>query len=69
MASTNSWHSAWDNAQPSLDSLRDSFGLLSGPSSRVIRVSQLDAESLDTDLVQLLQDPLNKALSTVNVNT
>jgi len=66
MTSTSSWHNAWDNAQPALGSLQNSFTNLSDPGSRVIRVSQLDAESLDTDLVQLLQDPLNKALATVN---
>jgi len=49
-----------------LSSIRDSFSLLSSPDPRIIRVSLLDAESLDNELVQLLQDPLNKALATVN---
>lgn len=68
MALTNSWQHAWDSAQPSLDALWESLGLRTSPNPRVIRVSQLDAESLDTDLVHLLQEPLNKALSTVNVD-
>ncbi|KAJ7682652.1 Pex12 amino terminal region-domain-containing protein [Mycena polygramma] len=34
-----------------------------GPSLRTIRVGQLDAELLDQELVQLLQDPISKALN------
>jgi peroxin-2 len=65
----SSWQDVWENAQPSLDSLKESFSSIYEPKSRVIRVGQLDAESLDSELVQLLQDPINKALATVNVSS
>ena len=62
-----SWQDAWNNSQPSLGAIRDSVSLFPHPKSRILRVSQLDAEALDNELVQLLQDPINKALATVNV--
>ncbi|KAJ7638979.1 peroxisomal biogenesis factor 2 [Roridomyces roridus] len=54
--------SAWERAQTRLAQLR-SLGLGEGPSLRTIRVGQLDAELLDQELVQLLQDPIAKALN------
>jgi peroxin-2 len=64
----SSWQDVWENAQPSLDSLKQSFSSISEAKPRVLRVGQLDAESLDGELVQLLQDPLNRALAVVNVS-
>lgn len=37
------------------------------PTPRITRVGKLDAELLDQELVQVLQDPLAKALSLANV--
>ncbi|KAH7930726.1 hypothetical protein BV22DRAFT_1000178 [Leucogyrophana mollusca] len=54
---------AWDAAQPTLASIRDSLRSQTGPDPRVIRVGQLDSELLDQELVHILQQPLNSALN------
>jgi peroxin-2 len=54
--------SAWDAAQSRLEQIRG-LAWNDGPSSRTIRVGQLDAELLDQELVHLLQDPISKALN------
>ena len=64
---TESWEEIWEKSQSTLETIRDSVSTLSFPTPRVLRVSQLDAESLDSELVQLLQEPITKALSVVNV--
>lgn len=68
--STNSWQELWQeaysSAQPTLYSIRDSLGSTT-PNPRIMRVGQLDAELLDQELVQLLCEPLKKALNLVNV--
>ena len=63
------WHHLWDEAQPRLHSIQQSFTAQSSPNPKVIRVGQIDAELLDQELVQLLQEPLTKALSIVNVRS
>ena len=63
---TESWEEIWEKSQSSLEAIRDSVSALASPTPRVLRVSQLDAESLDAELVQLLQEPITKALSVVN---
>jgi len=65
--STSSWQQAWDKAQPRLSQIRDSLNSNDSPNPRIIRVGQIDSELLDEELVHLLQEPLNKALSLVNV--
>lgn len=57
------WEKAWEEAQPRLQEWNAS----SRSEARVLRVNQLDAELLDEELVQLLQEPLAKAVSLVNV--
>ena len=64
---TESWEEIWERSQSSLEVIRSSVSTLTSPTPRVLRVSQLDAESLDAELVQLLQEPITKALSVVNV--
>jgi len=64
---TESWEEIWEKSQSSLEAIRNSVSTLAFPTPRVLRVSQLDAESLDSELVQLLQEPITKALSVVNV--
>jgi len=64
---TDSWEEVWEKSQSSLEAIRNSVSTLTSPTPRVLRVSQLDAESLDAELVQLLQEPITKALSVVNV--
>ena len=64
---TESWEEIWEKSQSSLEAIRNSVSALTSPAPRVLRVSQLDAESLDTELVQLLREPIANALSVVNV--
>jgi len=64
---TDSWEEIWEKSQSSLEAIRNSVLTLTSPTQRVLRVSQLDAESLDAELVQLLQEPITKAFSVVNV--
>ncbi|KAF9226597.1 hypothetical protein BS17DRAFT_775870 [Gyrodon lividus] len=65
-SSNSVWQQAWDSAQPTLSSIRDSLGSTTSPNSRIVRVGQLDSELLDQELVHLLCEPLQKALSLVN---
>ncbi|KAL5527436.1 hypothetical protein ACEPAG_6227 [Sanghuangporus baumii] len=60
------WQKAWEDAEPQLEEWRRACPS-SSSKPRVLRVNQLDAELLDEELVQLLQEPLAKALSLVNV--
>jgi len=60
------WHRIWEEAQPRLRSIEESLTSQSPTGSRIIRIGQLDAELLDQELVQLLLEPLIKALSFVN---
>ena len=61
------WQQAWEDAQPRLAQLRDFINPYTSPHPSLVRVGQLDAELLDHDLVHVLQDPLNKALTSINV--
>lgn len=60
------WENAWNSAQPHLSSITTAIRAPSTVNPRVIRVGQLDSELLDQQLVQLLQEPINKALSLIN---
>lgn len=66
MASTL-WNDAWERAQPSLGVIRENINARS-PDPRIVRVGQLDSELLDQELVQLLQDPISKALGLISVS-
>ncbi|KAG6833895.1 hypothetical protein H0H87_007906 [Tephrocybe sp. NHM501043] len=68
MSNSSPWEEAWNSAQPRLSAIRDAFNTSTSPDPRVIRVGQLDSELLDQELVQVLQEPLNKALSLVNAS-
>ena len=71
MASSSSsyatWQRVWDESQSRLSVIRQSLNQEEPFSTHVTRVGKLDAELLDQELVQVLQDPLQKALSLVNV--
>jgi peroxin-2 len=70
MASSSSpWEDAWNKAQPRLSSIRDTLNANDSPDPRIIRVGQLDSELLDQELVHLLQEPLDRALSLINVSS
>lgn len=61
------WEDAWNRVQIELTSIHDTLSASNPAYPRVLRVGQLDSELLDQELAQLLQDPLNKALSLINV--
>lgn len=58
---------AWSSAQPQLEEARHITSSERPIPPRIIRVGQLDAELLDKELAQVIQEPINKALSLVNV--
>ena len=60
------WQQAWEDAKPRLNAWSD-LSSSSDIRPRVLRVGQLDAELLDEELVQTLQEPLSKAFASVNV--
>ena len=67
MAYPSQWHQAWTEAQPKIASLAGSVQTMA--QGCTLRVGQLDAELLDEELVQTLQEPLMKAFSLVDVST
>ena len=68
MTQPTSWQQLWDQAQSTLSNAERSLASTASPvASRILRVGQLDAELLDAELVNLLRDPLSKALGLVNV--
>ncbi|KAF8272543.1 Pex12 amino terminal region-domain-containing protein [Lactarius quietus] len=61
-----SWQQLWDRAQPMIGNAEQSLAGTASPAPRILRVGQLDAELLDVEFVNLLRDPLSKALGLVN---
>lgn len=66
MNQLTSWQQLWDRAQPMLGNAEQSLAGTVSPTPRILRVGQLDAELLDVELVNLLRDPLSKAVGLVN---
>jgi peroxin-2 len=60
---------AWEAAKPRLAAITSSLDLSTSAEQRIIRVGQIDAELLDQELAQILQEPIAKALSLVDVRT
>lgn len=58
---------AWQSAQPRLSQIRAALHSTPAANQRIARVGQLDSELLDQELAQLLQEPINKALSLISV--
>lgn len=59
---------AWNAAQERLPGLRAALSALPHPTAATVqRIGQLDAEQLDQDLVQLLKEPITKALGLFHV--
>lgn len=50
-----------------MEEIRQSIVSNVPPMARITRVGKLDAELLDQELVQVLQEPLHKALNLINV--
>ena len=68
MTQPASWQQLWDDAQSTLSNAERSLANTTSPvASGILRVGQLDAELLDVELVNLLREPLSKALGLVNV--
>lgn len=65
--SRSTWQKLWDEAQPTLEDIQQNYAQRVAPAPRIIRVGKLDAELLDQELVQVLQEPLLKALNLINV--
>lgn len=67
MPAQDFWQQAWEEAQPRLDSIRSSLVALPSIRQQSLRIGQLDAELLDQELLQILKEPVNKALGLVSV--
>ncbi|KAF8308798.1 hypothetical protein DL93DRAFT_1855997 [Clavulina sp. PMI_390] len=62
-SSSRPWNTAWSEIHPALSLLRGQIASWATPTSRIMRVGQLDAELLDHELITMLKEPLNKALA------
>lgn len=67
MTGTSVLEQAWDVAKPKLAAIQSSLSSSKHPEQRIVRVGQLDAELLDQELAQVLQEPITRALSLINV--
>jgi len=65
-STSTAWQHLWEQAQPRLHAIQGSLESSQPVPPRIIRVGQLDAELLDQELVQLLQEPITKALSFID---
>lgn len=61
------WQQAWNDAQPRIQAIHDSMGHMPPSDTQSARVGLLDAEILDQELLQLLKEPITKALALVSV--
>ncbi|CAG8484176.1 7136_t:CDS:2 [Paraglomus brasilianum] len=57
------WKNDWIRAQNTLSSIRRSLASFPSPPLRILRVSQLDADLLDTELFAMLKEQLWQAFS------
>lgn len=62
------WNSNWKEIQPALRKVRRSMASLRTSSLKVMRVSQLDSDILDIELVDILKEQLWSALSLFKVS-
>lgn len=70
MARLPFWQHAWDAAGPRLATIRTTLESgARGPEAPRLRVGQLDSESLDHELLQLLREPIYKSLDILNVRS
>jgi peroxin-2 len=67
MTSSDLLENAWEAAKPRLAAIKSSIDLPKPADQRIIRVGQIDAGLLDQELSQILQEPITKALSLVDV--
>lgn len=62
------WQQAWEAAQPRIETIRNSLPRFPYVSLQNLRVGQLDAELLDQELLQILSEPISKALGLIQVH-
>lgn len=62
------WKLDWKQIQPALDRARKSISSLKSSSLEVMRVSQLDSDILDKELIDILSEQLWSALSYFKVS-
>ncbi|KAI7850591.1 Pex12 amino terminal region-domain-containing protein [Circinella umbellata] len=62
------WKKSWNALQPSLQKVRRSMATARTSPIKVMRVSQLDSDILDSELFQILKDQLWSALSLFKPN-
>ena len=67
MSASTTREAAWNEARPTISTIQANLSQSQPPSSRIIRVGQLDSELLDQELATLLQEPINKALPLISV--
>ncbi|KAI0650681.1 peroxisomal biogenesis factor 2 [Trametes meyenii] len=60
------WQAAWNDAQHRISQIQVDIAGTPTPHSRITRVGKVDAELLDAELVQLLREPLTKALNLIS---
>lgn len=60
---TTEWNANWKDIQPTLRKVRRSMASLRTSSLKVMRVSQLDSDILDIELVDILKEQLWSAIS------
>ena len=68
-SSVHTWQRIWNEARPTLEEIRYNAAPNEPPAPRTTRVGKLDAELLDQELVQVLQEPLTKALNLISVRS
>ncbi|KAF8592604.1 hypothetical protein K439DRAFT_1650253 [Ramaria rubella] len=64
--SASTWQQAWDLAQPRLQTIRETLPSFPRGHARVLRVGLLDAELLDAELLQILAEPVAKAIGLIH---
>ncbi|CAG8657978.1 8119_t:CDS:2 [Ambispora leptoticha] len=67
--SKNFWSNEWLKAQTKLGEIRQSLATFPSPPLRIMRVSQLDADSLDNELFGLLKEQLLTAFGLFSAKT
>ncbi|KAI0660926.1 peroxisomal biogenesis factor 2 [Cubamyces menziesii] len=60
------WQRAWSDAERRIPQLQADIAATPSPHARITRVGKVDAELLDAELIQLLKEPLTKALNLAN---
>jgi len=63
------WSSAATSASPAISTIKHRLPHFQSPPLRIQRVNQLDAELLDSELINMLLSPLKSALANIKVGS